>query len=60
MIHGIKLKIKEQRERLKIEEAKEKKDKDPRKIQSLTRSIRSKKAQIRKIKLKNLKGRFKK
>lgn len=60
MIHGIKLKIKAQRERLREEEKKEGKEKDPKKILSLKSSIRSKKAQVRKLKLKNSKGRYRK
>lgn len=60
MIHGIKLKIKAQKEILKNEIAKDKKDQDPRKIRNLKQSIRNKKAQIRTIKLKQSKRRFKK
>lgn len=54
MIHGIELKIKAQREKLKIEERKSK-DRDPDKIRSLKRSIRSKKVQIKRLKQKNIK-----
>jgi len=57
MIYGIKLKIKAQRERLKLEEAKNMKEQDPEKIKILKRSIRCKKAQVRKLKQKNVKGR---
>lgn len=50
MIHGIKLKIKSQRERLKEEQSKQTKDRDTRKINSLKRSIKNRKSQIKTIK----------
>jgi len=57
MIYGIKLKIKAHREKLKAELTKKKNDHNPRKIKSLERSIRNKKAQCKKLKLANTKRR---
>lgn len=55
MIHGIKLKIKSQKEKLREEQLKQPKDKNERKIKSLERSIRNKKFQIKTIKNKRIK-----
>lgn len=55
MIHGIKLKIKLQKEQLREEQSKQPKDKDTRKINSLQRSIGNKKSQIKTIKNKRVK-----
>ena len=55
MIHGIKLKIKAQREILKVEENKQGKKRNPEKIKSLKRSIRGKNTEIRNLKTKQSK-----
>ena len=59
MIHGIKLKIKKLKEARKEEVAKGIQA-DKKRIKAITQSIRSKKKEIRKLKTKKSKGRYKK
>ena len=57
MIHGIKLKITRQKERLKNEEKKSSKEINHKKIRNLKQSIKNHKSQIKEIKIKkNQKG----
>ena len=59
MIHGIKLKIKKLKEAREEEKAKGTRA-DKERIKAITQSIRSKKKEIRKLKTKKSKGRYKK